>query len=369
MPRRASSKGRSSSVAPVEEVTPPAKATPAKPKGTAGKRPRASEDARASSKGRSSSVAPVEEATPPAKATPAKPKGSTGKRPRASEDGAPGSAKAGRKSDMDAAMVERIVRSLNNSTGKICWATGEGIKEPINDMGETFLHWAAFNGDSDAVRWLVDSGADCSAKDKLGKTPLCRCANGDSDCVKLLLQSNTDVNHQDADGVTALHRAALAQCVTNLQLLLRAGALPNACSDATGHSPLHDACFGGDLKCAQALVTHGAQVDMHVKAGKVDMHVKAGKILAVTKGEVVTHGAPVDMDAKGGVCISLLLWLVLEVTHGAGNTAGAQALHFAAVERGGGGRDTEWAQALLLCALALGRNNAGAQALHFAAQQ
>jgi len=252
----------------VEEVTPPAKATPAKPKGTAGKRPRASEDARASSKGRSSSVAPVEEATPPAKATPAKPKGSTGKRPRASEDGAPGSAKAGRKSDMDAAMVERIVRSLNNSTGKICWATGEGIKEPINDMGETFLHWAAFNGDSDAVRWLVDSGADCSAKDKLGKTPLCRCANGDSDCVKLLLQSNTDVNHQDADGVTALHRAALAQCVTNLQLLLRAGALPNACSDATGHSPLHDACFGGDLKCAQALVTHGAQVDMHVKAGK-----------------------------------------------------------------------------------------------------
>ena len=52
---------------------------------------------------------------------------------------------------MDAAMVERIVASLNNSTGRKCFSTGEGIKEPINDMGETFLHWAAFNGDSDAV--------------------------------------------------------------------------------------------------------------------------------------------------------------------------------------------------------------------------
>ena len=53
---------------------------------------------------------------------------------------------------MDAAMVERIVASLNNSTGRKCLtSTGEGIKEPINDMGETFLHWAAFNGDSDAV--------------------------------------------------------------------------------------------------------------------------------------------------------------------------------------------------------------------------
>jgi hypothetical protein len=49
-------------------------------------------------------------------------------------------------------VAERIVATLNDSTGtQRLTADGKGMNEPFNDMGETYLHWAAFNGHTEAV--------------------------------------------------------------------------------------------------------------------------------------------------------------------------------------------------------------------------
>ena len=41
-----------------------------------------------------------------------------------------------------------------------------------NDLGQTPLHLAAWQGSLKAVKWLVNHGADPMIRDKEGKTPL-----------------------------------------------------------------------------------------------------------------------------------------------------------------------------------------------------
>jgi len=38
---------------------------------------------------------------------------------------------------------------------------GEGINT-TNDIGETYLHFAAFHSKPDLVKWLIDMGAECN---------------------------------------------------------------------------------------------------------------------------------------------------------------------------------------------------------------
>lgn len=38
---------------------------------------------------------------------------------------------------------------------------GEGVNA-TNDIGETYLHFAAFHSRPDLVKWLIDKGAECN---------------------------------------------------------------------------------------------------------------------------------------------------------------------------------------------------------------
>jgi Zn-dependent protease with chaperone function len=60
-------------------------------------------------------------------------------------------------------------------------------------------------GDTEAVKKLIDDGADVNAKDEDGKTPLMLAAEmGHRDIVKILLTEGAEVNAKDKDGFTAL---------------------------------------------------------------------------------------------------------------------------------------------------------------------
>jgi ankyrin repeat protein len=96
--------------------------------------------------------------------------------------------------------------------------------------GFTPLHLAAFFGGVDAVRVLLEHGAEVDALSR---------------------------NEQFAPDATPLHSAAAARQVEIARLLLDAGAAPNA-RQRSGHTPLDAAEANGDVELAALLRERGA---------------------------------------------------------------------------------------------------------------
>lgn len=87
------------------------------------------------------------------------------------------------------------------------------------------LHYAARGGHEEAVRLLLDAGAQVNSKDIFGRIPL-HLAHEKS-VVALLLDHGADVNARDDKGWTCLHWAASsrqAYSLETIRLLLEKGA-------------------------------------------------------------------------------------------------------------------------------------------------
>lgn len=98
------------------------------------------------------------------------------------------------------------------------------------------LFQAIREGDSAAVRKLLEVGADLQSRNESGDTPLMAAAlNADTDVLELLLLAGADVNVTNQAGVTALMRAATFEDKT--RLLVEKGAGVEARS-RTGNSAL-----------------------------------------------------------------------------------------------------------------------------------
>jgi uncharacterized protein len=105
--------------------------------------------------------------------------------------------------------------------------------------GFTPLHLAAFFGRTDAVRLLLDRGADANttATNDTRVAPLhSAAAGGDREAVRLLLAAGADPNARQRGGFAPLHAAAAAGDRELAELLLDAGAEPAAETD-DGRTP------------------------------------------------------------------------------------------------------------------------------------
>ena len=98
--------------------------------------------------------------------------------------------------------------------------------------GSTPLHRAAVLGLYEAVRALLDAGADAMAQDLAGETALHKAVRqGHGDVVELLTPL-TDVNAISDEGMAPLHWAALTGAVETAQVLLAHGADPWLANDS-----------------------------------------------------------------------------------------------------------------------------------------
>lgn len=144
-----------------------------------------------------------------------------------------------------------------------------------NAFAATALLWCA--NDLGKVRLLVAKGADVNARSKQAQTPLLVAAahDGASEIVKLLLEKGADAAARGPLNSTALLAATEANDTATVGLLLQKGADVNA-KDLIGQTALMSAASFGNLAVMKMLLAKGADVNVLSAAG--GLQVKNGPI-------------------------------------------------------------------------------------------
>ena len=164
----------------------------------------------------------------------------------------------------DAAMGRDIeaVRSLVDGGADVNVAHGDGM---------TGLHWAAKHGDVEMAAMLIDAGADPEAVTRLGEhTPLHVASTaGHASVVTVLVEAGADVNTSTTTGTTPLHFAAASGSGEAVAMLLAHGSDANARESQWGQTPLMFAAAAGRADAITALLEGGA--DTRITAQVVDI--------------------------------------------------------------------------------------------------
>ncbi len=152
------------------------------------------------------------------------------------------------------------------------------------------LKHAAFDGDLETVRLLVEAGADVNAADEHGSGTL---LSFHPEVIAFLLSKGADPNLQtNENGASVLAGLAYVNQLECVRVLLEHGADPNRGRAESQETPLHHALSGNGeadrTELIQLLVDHGADV-----AAKTRPHVVSYNFWrdARTRGETPLHRA------------------------------------------------------------------------------
>ena len=156
----------------------------------------------------------------------------------------------------DAAMRQDIeaVRTLLQSGADVNAAQGDGM---------TALHWAAEHDNVELTDMLIYAGANVGPTTRVGAyTPLMVGARaGNGVVVSHLLEAGADADLRTGTGVTALHLAAGAGSVEAVSALLDHGAGVDAKEVRWEQTPLMWAADQGRTESAKLLILAGAEID------------------------------------------------------------------------------------------------------------
>lgn len=149
------------------------------------------------------------------------------------------------------------------------------------NLGETPLHWAAFNGSLESAELLLDAGVDVNIETEDGRTPLMTMGNLNARgvIIPFLLEHGADPNHQDSLGRAALHLAADDVIVP----LLEGGAQIDL-QNSLGETPLQVAVKNYAIPEVKMLVEQGAALDIKNKEGQTALDIAPNeKIKAILR--------------------------------------------------------------------------------------
>lgn len=167
-----------------------------------------------------------------------------------------------------------------------------------SEWGNAPLHYAARDGRTAAARVLIEAGADINARNDRGQTPLHR-AISHPEIVSLLIEKGADVNIPDTTGQTPLHWAAADRRIEAVELFLAGGANVDA-SDHAGRTPLHRAARSGNTDLVAALLAGGANVNAKADLGVSALHVASARGNQEIVERLIAAGADVQLRDEFG---------------------------------------------------------------------
>ncbi|MEP7304998.1 MAG: ankyrin repeat domain-containing protein [Acidobacteriota bacterium] len=132
--------------------------------------------------------------------------------------------------------------------------------------GMTALHWAVRGDDLDTVQLLIKAGANVSAGNRYGITPLSLAAtNGNPAIARALLKAGANPNAPGPDGETVLMTAARAGSADVVNALIERGVNVNATETWQGQTALMWAAAENHGAVIKALGAHGVELNARSK--------------------------------------------------------------------------------------------------------
>lgn len=158
---------------------------------------------------------------------------------------------------------------------------------------------AAKNADREALRALLQKGADVNAAEGDGTTALHWASyRDDGDSADLLIRAGANVNAANDLGATPLWTASVNGSAAMVGTLLEAGANPNAAL-LLGETPLMAAARSGNAVVVELLIGKGANVNAHAARGQTALMWAAAQQHPGVVKVLVAHGA--DVQARSEV--------------------------------------------------------------------
>ncbi len=192
------------------------------------------------------------------------------------------------------------VRSLLQQGADVNGAQGDGMSA---------LHWAADRGDAELTAMLVYAGANTGAVTRIGQyTPLHLASrSGNVEAVKALLAAGAAVDARTSTtGVTPLHLAATAGSTAVVHALLEAKADVNAKENEWGQTPLIFAASLNRVDAVKALLARQADPNVTSKTVDLQKHIplerasnqRLAKVLETAAGK---NGKPSPSQVQAAV--------------------------------------------------------------------
>ncbi|KAG0173096.1 hypothetical protein DFQ28_001043 [Apophysomyces sp. BC1034] len=169
-----------------------------------------------------------------------------------------------------------------------------------DNAGWTPLHEAALKGQHETAEYIIARGADINARGFGGDTPLHdACSNGYPECVKLLVDAGADVfavnesKHKPIDVCEDNDcRNALRGKMDELSRLVA--------QDKDGRTVLHRACADGEYKQVVLLLKKGANVNTTDNQSWTPLHEAAMHGHTAIVELLIAHGAVVNAHGSQG---------------------------------------------------------------------
>jgi cytohesin len=202
-----------------------------------------------------------------------------------------------------------------------CGASNDVDVDQRNADGSTPLQWAVYKGDVAEVRRLIGAGAGVALGNEYGATPMSLAAEvANTEVLELLLDAGADVESANADGETALLLVARTGNVGAAKLLLEHGAAVDAREAWGGQTPLMWAAARRHPEMIELLIASGAAADARSTVRDYQRHVQAeGRPKSLDTGgftpllyaarenciacvdALLKHGADIDLPDPDGV--------------------------------------------------------------------